>query len=50
MGAATQTISWANVKLAGSVTASQGANATDIYSVVNDGTYWYVTLLDKGFV
>jgi hypothetical protein len=50
MGAANQTISWNNVKVAGSVTASQTANATDIYSVVNDGTYWYLTLLDKGFV
>jgi len=50
MGAATQTISWPNVKLAGSVTASQTANAIDIYSVINDGTYWYLTLLDKGFV
>jgi len=50
MGAAGQTISWNGVKLAGSITASQAANAIDIYSVVNDGTYWYVTLLDKGFV
>jgi hypothetical protein len=50
MGAATQTISWSNVKLAGTTTASQTAGAIDIYSVINDGTYWYLTLLDKGFV
>jgi hypothetical protein len=49
MGAATQTIAWANAKIAGSVTPSQTANAIDIYSVINDGTYWYLTLLDKGF-
>jgi hypothetical protein len=49
MGAATQTIAWANTKIAGSITPSQTANAIDIYSVINDGTYWYLTLLDKGF-
>lgn len=50
MTAATQTINWTNTKIAGSVTASATAGATDIYSIINDGTYWYLTLLDKGFV
>jgi hypothetical protein len=50
MTAATQTINWVNTKIAGSVSPSATAGATDIYSIINDGTYWYLTLLDKGFV
>jgi hypothetical protein len=50
MNAAGQTIAWINTKIAGSVTASVTANSTDIYSAINDGTSWYLTQIDKGFV
>jgi hypothetical protein len=50
MAAANQQIIWSNVKVASSVAASNTANSTDIYSVINDGTFWYLTLLDKGFI
>jgi hypothetical protein len=50
MLASGQNITWSNTKIASAITPSTTANTTDIYTAINDGTSWFLTQVEKGFV
>lgn len=50
MVGADQLISWNNAKIASDISPSTAAGRVDIYSAICDGSFWYLTQVEKGFI